>query len=637
MPFSTGENVGPYRIIEKLGQGGMATVFKAYHPALDRYVAIKVLHSAFRDDSNFLARFEREARIVAKLDHPNIVPIYDFAEHEGQPYLVMQFIEGETLKARLRNGPLGPEEVLEVLRAVGSALAYAHGRGILHRDIKPSNVILTPGGRIYLTDFGLARMVKTGESTLSRDMMVGTPQYISPEQAKGDTKLDACTDIYSLGVVLYELLVGDVPFRADTPFAIIHDHIFTPLPLPRSVKPDIPEELERVLLRALAKDSEDRFQTVGELVAAFETALGSTPSPTAIGAAETMVASSSSAETRSVKVGREVPSQAEQRPRAKRRRWPWVILGSLAVLAIMGVVIWLGLQMVEGQQADVPPGPEDAVRILEDAQAARADGDLGYALELYEEAQEIDPELVEAYSGAVQVLLMMEEPHQAKHVLSEGLEVHPNNPDLRREGVILAALTEDWPEAERHAEWMLQEMPGDPSSYAFTALVKLVQGAPCHEVRPGLETALRLDPDHVWAHYGMALCHIEEGDPEAAQAELELVRESGRVPHSLIALAEEKMGRPGEGPGPGDDRFTQVQELVALVSEVPNEALRSRLKDLIHKTQVAWEAGEEEIAIERLHEAHAVVNDNWDAFGDPMAQELSDRLDELIRQAEDRR
>ncbi|MGD1994303.1 MAG: serine/threonine-protein kinase, partial [Anaerolineae bacterium] len=139
MPFSSGESVGPYRIIEKLGQGGMATVFKAYHPSLDRYVAIKVLHPALQSDPNFQARFQREARIVAKLEQPHIVPVYDFAEHRGHPYLVMRFVEGETLKARLQRGPLDRDEVPPIVQAVCDALAYAHRAGVLHRDIKPSN------------------------------------------------------------------------------------------------------------------------------------------------------------------------------------------------------------------------------------------------------------------------------------------------------------------------------------------------------------------------------------------------------------------------------------------------------------------------------------------------------------------
>ena len=203
MPFAAGETVGPYRVIEQLGQGGMATVYKAYHPALDRYVALKVLHPAFREDASFLMRFQREAKVIAKLEHPHIVPIYDYAEHLGQPYLVMKFIEGETLKARLARGPLAPDEALRILQAVGAALTHAHRQGILHRDIKPSNILLTPSGEVYLADFGLARIAELGATTLSADMLLGTPHYISPEQGQGRRDLDAGTDIYSLGVVLY--------------------------------------------------------------------------------------------------------------------------------------------------------------------------------------------------------------------------------------------------------------------------------------------------------------------------------------------------------------------------------------------------------------------------------------------------
>ena len=272
MPFNVGENVGPYRIIEQFGQGGMATVFKAYHASLDRYVALKVLHPAFNQDPNFEARFQREARVVAKLEHPNIVPVYDYAEHEKRPYLVMKFIEGITLKARMDQGPLSSEEIARIVEAVGSALAYAHRQGVLHRDIKPSNVLMATDDQIYLADFGLARIAQSGESTLSSDMIMGTPQYISPEQAMGKADLDQRTDLYSFGVMLYEMVVGKVPFNADTPFSIIHDHIFSPLPLPRVVNPDVPEAVERVLLKVLAKERDDRFEDAARLVSAFKDA-----------------------------------------------------------------------------------------------------------------------------------------------------------------------------------------------------------------------------------------------------------------------------------------------------------------------------------------------------------------------------
>ncbi|MBM3144431.1 MAG: hypothetical protein FJ010_05540 [Chloroflexi bacterium] len=284
MPFIVGENVGPYRIIEKLGRGGMATVYKAYHPALDRYVAIKALHPAFLEDPNFLARFQREARVVAKLEHPNIVPIYDAAEHEGRPYLVMKFIEGETLKARLVRDGIPQDQILRIVKAVGAGLTYAHGRGILHRDVKPSNVLLSDDGQIYLADFGMARIAQAGESTISGDMMIGTPQYISPEQAMGVRELDEGTDIYSFGVMLYELIVGQVPFSADTPFSIIHDHIYSPLPLPRDINANVPESIERVLLKALAKERPDRFEDITSFVEAFSQAFGEAEASWGVGA-----------------------------------------------------------------------------------------------------------------------------------------------------------------------------------------------------------------------------------------------------------------------------------------------------------------------------------------------------------------
>ncbi|HJR79847.1 MAG TPA: serine/threonine-protein kinase [Anaerolineales bacterium] len=272
MPFNVGENVGSYRIIEQLAQGGMATVFKAYDESLHRYVALKVLHPAFSNDGTFEARFEREARIVAMLEHPHIVPVYDYAEHEMRRYLVMKYIEGDTLKARLREHPPSSEEILWVVDAVGSALAYAHTRGVLHRDVKPSNVLVSSDGEIFLTDFGLARITQSGEATLSSEMTMGTPQYISPEQALGKADLDAGTDIYSFGVMLYEMVVGRVPFTSNTPFAMIHDHIYTPLPPPHTINPEVPGSVENVLRKALAKDRADRYRDVTTMVQAFRSA-----------------------------------------------------------------------------------------------------------------------------------------------------------------------------------------------------------------------------------------------------------------------------------------------------------------------------------------------------------------------------
>ena len=276
MPFDVGENVGRYRIVEQLGQGGMATVFRAYDSELDRAVALKVLHPGFNDDPAFEARFRREASLVALLEHPQIVSVYDYAEHEKRPYLVMEYIEGRTLKTRLSRGSLSAEEIDRVVEAVGSALAYAHGHGILHLDVKPSNVLISRTGQVFLTDFGLARMAQSGDAALSAEIVMGTPQYISPEQALGKTDLDSGTDIYSFGVVLYEMVVGQVPFTADTPSGVIHHHIYTPLPLPQTVNPDVPEQVEIVLRKALAKDRADRYQDVLTMIRDFRSAWAQT-------------------------------------------------------------------------------------------------------------------------------------------------------------------------------------------------------------------------------------------------------------------------------------------------------------------------------------------------------------------------
>jgi len=267
------ETIGQYEIAEQIGAGGMATVYKAYQPKLDRFVAIKLMHRNYAQEANFLSRFEREARIVARLDHAHIVPIYDYDDHNGQPYLVMKFIEGVTLKRVLNDGPLYPDDVLKIITRVGEALQYAHEQGVLHRDIKPSNILLDMRGEPYLTDFGLARAAHSGESTMSADVMLGTPHYISPEQARGETDLDARTDVYSLGIVLYELVTGRVPFVGDTSYGIIHSHLTASPPPPREFNPDVTPAVEAVLLKALAKKREERYSTPIELAEAYREAV----------------------------------------------------------------------------------------------------------------------------------------------------------------------------------------------------------------------------------------------------------------------------------------------------------------------------------------------------------------------------
>jgi serine/threonine protein kinase len=264
--------IGTYKIIDKIGSGGMATVYKAYQSRVNRYVALKVLHKMFLDDKNFTARFEREAQIVGRLDHPNIVPVYDYDVDNQQPYLVMKYVEGQTLKEHTQNEPLSLQEIRHVMRSICDALTYAHDQNVLHRDIKPSNIMIANDGTVYITDFGLARMAHQGESTLSVDTMLGTPHYISPEQAQSG-QVDARTDIYALGVILYELMTGRLPFTGDSAFAIIHQQIFAAPPSPSLLNPEIHPAVEAVLLKALSKDPVDRYVTANDFYDAFDEAL----------------------------------------------------------------------------------------------------------------------------------------------------------------------------------------------------------------------------------------------------------------------------------------------------------------------------------------------------------------------------
>ncbi len=270
-----GHNLGPYRLLDQLGAGGMATVYKAYHAAMDRYVAIKVLPQHLARDPNFRARFQQEARVIARLEHRHILPVYDVAEEDGIPYLVMRYTDGGDLN-NLIAGRLTVERAVELLAQVAEALGYAHRRGVIHRDVKPANVLIGRDGDALLADFGIAKIYENTLQLTGEGTMVGTPAYMAPEQLQGK-RVDARTDIYALGVVLYQALTGECPFVAETPLAVAMMHIHNPLRPPRQLKSDIPESIERIILRAMAKSPEDRFQTAEEMAEALRAALAAAP------------------------------------------------------------------------------------------------------------------------------------------------------------------------------------------------------------------------------------------------------------------------------------------------------------------------------------------------------------------------
>ena len=264
--------IASYTLLEPIGHGGMAAVYRARQETLDRIVAVKVLSDNLAASDEFMQRFVREARTAANMRHPNVITVHDFGQDErGVPYLVLEYVDGLTL-ADLMDAGLEDSRIPDLLDQIAAGLDYAHGHGVIHRDVKPGNVLLAEDGRVVLADFGLAWLMETAVHLTMSGGVIGTPEYMSPEQASG-LRVDARTDVYALGVVLYEMLTGDRPFSSDSPIAILLKHVQAPVPSVAAARPDLPPAVDRVVQQALAKDPERRFQTAGALARAFREAL----------------------------------------------------------------------------------------------------------------------------------------------------------------------------------------------------------------------------------------------------------------------------------------------------------------------------------------------------------------------------
>jgi formylglycine-generating enzyme required for sulfatase activity len=360
-----GKSIGRYRILEQLGQGGMAVVYKAYDTRLERDVALKVIRTENilpSQSEKFLRRFEREAKAQAKFEHPNIVPVHDYGEYEGAPYLVMAYRPGGTLKQKL-DSPISFQEAAQLLFPISSALAYAHDRNVLHRDVKPSNILMAEDGSPTLTDFGIAKLLESDEATLTgTGLGIGTPEYMAPEQWKG--KSVPQTDIYAVGVVLYELITGRKPYTADTPAAVAIIQATEPLPRPSELVPGLPEKVEKVLYKALALEPEDRYESmaafgkvlgelgqevevevvVEETPAVVEKPKESEPEPTPV------IPHVSESELETID---EVISPPTRDREKKKLPWLWIGLGLLLTVIVVGGGI--GLALSGDEVAEIEP------------------------------------------------------------------------------------------------------------------------------------------------------------------------------------------------------------------------------------------------------------------------------------------
>lgn len=330
----------------------MAAVYKAYQANMDRYVALKTLPRHFSSDPNYLGRFEQEAKVLAKLQHPHILPVHDFGETDGYTYIVMPFIKSGTLADLLLDKPLPVSQTHRIIRQVGDALDYAHSLGLIHRDVKPSNILVDERGNCLLTDFGIAKIVEGTSKFTATGGIIGTPAYMSPEQGSGE-QVDNRSDIYALGVVLYEIATGRPPFDAETPIAIIFKHINATLPPPSKLNPDLPEDIERIILKSMAKNPKDRFATAKEMVEALSVAVTSVEEPPTITEVElptlipvvSPISEPSSPPT---------PSKEVETPTPSRRSLPWKIIGAAAGIVLLAMLsIWI-LSNLEPAEEEAP-------------------------------------------------------------------------------------------------------------------------------------------------------------------------------------------------------------------------------------------------------------------------------------------
>lgn len=256
--------IGRYEIQEEIGKGAMGHVYAAHDPFVKRKVAIKLLPRAVVMDNDVLIRFQREAEIVANLQHACIVSVYDFGEHENQPYIVMHYMAGGALKERLEDAVLSLNDAAAIIERVAEGLDVAHGQGIIHRDIKPGNILFDQAGQAFLADFGIAKIQEDYAQQLTVNMVLGTPEYMSPEQVRGQEHLDGRSDVYGLGVVTFQMLTGRYPFRANTPMGTAVSHLMDPIPNICIMREELPAESDWLMKKVLAKEPEKRFQTAGE-------------------------------------------------------------------------------------------------------------------------------------------------------------------------------------------------------------------------------------------------------------------------------------------------------------------------------------------------------------------------------------
>jgi tetratricopeptide (TPR) repeat protein len=562
MPDLSGQTLGKYQLIERLGRGGMADVYKGYQPGLDRYVAVKVLHPHLSEDPGFITRFKREARSVAELRHPHIVQVFDFDVQGENYYMVMEYVEGgQTLKQLLqelsaKGERLPLDTTLGIVQEMADALAYAHGLGMIHRDIKPANILIPHVNRPVLSDFGIARLL--GETGLtSSGQMVGTPAYMSPEQGKGE-RGDVRSDIYALGIVLYEMLTGRPPYDADTPYAVILKHINDPLVPPHALIGPLPDAIERIVLKCLAKNPEDRFASMAELREALRTASSELTDR------KTLDVAAPPTLTKASQAAPPMPAQAS----TQARRPAWLPIAGLAVLigvAALLVIVMRGQGPAQPPRStqpatpiagatrapEQPPQPSEAQALIDEGYGLLFAGDDSAATQLFEKAAAVEPDNPNVWvARAVAELARYGDGQAAAADLERAAQVIPGDPFLHYGLGLLRNRADGFYDAETAERELTQaiDLCGDRTALCLSAYVERAgvrfwnlsgQEAGLADINRAIE--LTTDPYALaYLHSIRAGFHDSAGDPASAvddyQAAYEL-SQSGEYLEKAAAAA----------------------------------------------------------------------------------------------------
>ncbi len=559
METQEGETFGRYLIREVVGAGGMATVYKAYDPVLEREVAIKVLHPHLARDEAFVSRFRHEARAVAALRHPNIVRVYDAGVENDRYFMVMEFIDGGTLAALLRGAEastgLRSEQVLQLVLPLCAAIDYAAGQGMVHRDIKPSNIMLTRNGDPVLTDYGIARLLG-GTTFTASGMVMGSAHYMAPEQAQG-LAVDVRTDLYALGVVIFEMLTGRVPFDADTTGSVLAQHLVAPVPLLSSYNPRLPAGVQAVLEKALAKEPGARYQTAQELGQALASAL--TLPPTRVESAQPAPPQQ---ETRRVVEASQGPAGPLEVPytfipgetpartglgRRLRRHPGWLAGGGAVVLLAIVLAATLGGRGEPSSPTATTPPLEGAISSLVSSVATAPFMTTASTPDTLPPDGTTPSGRSAALRAEAAGLLKAGKFNEAIAKYTEALRLDPNDAEARTGlGVAYYHLPSSPQLAAQHLETAVALAPGKVEAWAFLGASRYVaidstDGTDYSSAQQACNRAVELDPGFALAHGFLAKIHLASGRPSEALAEASQALTLGPdEPEVLVAMGDVK-------------------------------------------------------------------------------------------------